>query len=276
MTNEVEAEMINVAPHPSFRGTVDFKAQWGKPGNENLLLHYNYARWRAKILRKVSRQSKPGAAGELLSWYKEIASYENRIATANLPLVFKIAKGFTGYSKQGITHDDLISRGNLALLKAIRKFDINSGNQFSTVATCAIRNALINLTKPAKETVRKGCLVKTFSIDGFKIQERGDEPSTQDTLVSIAVLKQNRFRGTGLAEVLREVIDKNLAQLTPMERLVLEMNYPMDGSPTLSWKEMAARVPRFQKYLRSSFRKLEYFLRKSEGNSDRMLSSGKC
>jgi len=61
------------------------------------------------------------------------------IIKANQGLVISIAKKFKGFGEL----DDIISEGNLALIRAIPKFDESKGYKFSTFATQCIRNQII-------------------------------------------------------------------------------------------------------------------------------------
>ena len=54
-----------------------------------------------------------------------------KLVTANLRLVWKIA---TGYDGRGVGMEDLISAGNFGLLRAAKKFDPTRGIRFSTYA----------------------------------------------------------------------------------------------------------------------------------------------
>ena len=58
-----------------------------------------------------------------------------------LPLVIDIAKKFR-YNNKHIDLDDMIQEGNIALMKAVDRWDISKGS-ITTVATWYVRNALI-------------------------------------------------------------------------------------------------------------------------------------
>jgi RNA polymerase primary sigma factor len=71
----------------------------------------------------------------------------NRMVRAYLGLVVAIARGFQG---RGLLFDDLVSEGNLGLIRAAEDFDPKFGTLFSTYAAYwvkqAIRDALYNRT----------------------------------------------------------------------------------------------------------------------------------
>ena len=65
---------------------------------------------------------------------------KNELITSNLKLVVNIAKG---YVNKGMSFIDLISEGNMGLIYAIDKFDIDKGFRFSTYAVWWIRQAIM-------------------------------------------------------------------------------------------------------------------------------------
>lgn len=75
----------------------------------------------------------------------------NKIAETNLRLVVSVAKR---YKKQGNELLDLIEEGNIGLLKAIDKFDVNLGNKFSTYATWWIRQGVERSIADKSKTIR--------------------------------------------------------------------------------------------------------------------------
>ena len=75
----------------------------------------------------------------------------NELITKNLRLVISIAKRHVG---SGMDLLDLIEEGNVGLIKAVEKFDINKGYRFSTYATCWIRQAITNSINEKRRTIR--------------------------------------------------------------------------------------------------------------------------
>lgn len=73
-----------------------------------------------------------------IEWLQiEAVETKQQIIRANLRLVVSIAKRYTNGSRDMY---ELISDGNLALIRAVEKFDFARGNKFSTYASWAIIN----------------------------------------------------------------------------------------------------------------------------------------
>jgi RNA polymerase primary sigma factor len=72
---------------------------------------------------------------EIESLYDRSVALKNQIVRANLRLVVSIAKRHVG---QGDNFFELVSDGNMSLIRAVEKFDFARGNKFSTYASWAI------------------------------------------------------------------------------------------------------------------------------------------
>jgi RNA polymerase primary sigma factor len=77
----------------------------------------------------------------------------NKLVTSNLKFVVMIAKEYTKY---GVPLSDLISEGNIGLIRAAKKFDKTKGVKFISYAVWWIRNSLnecVNLYKTKASVV---------------------------------------------------------------------------------------------------------------------------
>lgn len=77
----------------------------------------------------------------------DVSRYKREFEEANLRLVIKYAKSFYNFSKsigfgKGMSLEDLISAGNLGLIRALEKFDYKKGNKFSTYAAWWIKQGI--------------------------------------------------------------------------------------------------------------------------------------
>lgn len=93
-----------------------------------------------KTIKNFSHKDKDDEI-ELLKLAKTDIKYRNIILESNLKFVFSVAKKYKGY---GVDMEDLISEGNLGLIKAIEKFDTDKDVKFISYAIFWIKAYIIN------------------------------------------------------------------------------------------------------------------------------------
>ena len=106
---------------------------------------------------------------------------KNRLILANLRLVISVAKKSLG---NGLPLIDLISEGNLGLIKAIEKFDYTKGHRFSTYAVWwikqAIKKAIINIGRDIRiPSYKHEQFSKLNKIINEYSHENGEQPSVE-------------------------------------------------------------------------------------------------
>jgi RNA polymerase primary sigma factor len=182
---------------------------------EKVLFHqFNYARYRIwKLQHEVwaspTRQPTPEQAEEILRWYRLSDRIREQIAETNLALVLAMAKR-TRMSE--VDFADLVSEGNMALLRAVDKFDAGRGYKFSTYACRAI--------------------LKAFSRQGMKLSKyRQRFPTDFDPKLersNFLEVKRSTFEKDAAEEVKRIVIE-NRADLSDVERTVIEHRFGLES-----------------------------------------------
>jgi RNA polymerase primary sigma factor len=102
-----------------------------------LFRKFNYLKFKAAKLREQLDPERPSARlmDQIEKLYDEAVEIKNRIVRANLRLVVSIAKRRVS---PGDSFFDLVSDGNMSLIRAVEKFDYALGNKFSTYASWAI------------------------------------------------------------------------------------------------------------------------------------------
>jgi len=198
--------MDNATDHVSFKnvGTVLLTAAEERV----LFLQYNYSRFMASQLRNQMVEqgdNDPDKARLLLEWHHKAERYRDQIAQTNLALVLAMAKR-TRMSEMEFA--DMVSEGNMALLRAADKFDVGRGFKFSTYACRAI--------------------LKAFSRSGIKFSKyRQLFPTDFDPkLEKSDYMERKRVQHEDdCADEIRQIIDQNRADLTDIEQEVIEHRF---------------------------------------------------
>lgn len=107
---------------------------------------------------------------------------KRKLVKANLRFVVNVAKK---YQNQGLPLLDLISEGNIGLLNAIEKFDVNRGCHFISYAVWWIRQSILKAicekSRIIKLPLNKANEVVKIEKARKELQkERGEEPSSKD------------------------------------------------------------------------------------------------
>jgi RNA polymerase primary sigma factor/RNA polymerase sigma factor len=98
---------------------------------------FNYLKHKASKLRGQLDpvRATRGVMDQIEALYEQAVALKNQIVRANLRLVVSIAKRHVG---MGDNFFELVSDGNMSLIRAVEKFDFARGNKFSTYASWAI------------------------------------------------------------------------------------------------------------------------------------------
>ena len=179
-----------------------------------LFLQYNYARhciWglQQEVWKTPDRTPTDEQARQLLGWATIANRLREQIANTNLALVLAMAKR-TRMSE--VDFADLVSEGNMALLRAVDKFDCGRGFKFSTYACRAI--------------------LKAFSRQGMKLSKHRQRfPTDFDPK-----LERSNFLETkradfekDAAEEVRRIVSENRAELSDIERTVIEHRFGIES-----------------------------------------------
>jgi len=116
--------------------------------SENSLALYLKEAWRYPVLKADEER----ALAE--SWRdEEDVQAAHTLVTSHLRLVVKIAMGYKGY---GLPVSDLISEGNIGLMKAVKKFEPERGFRLSTYAMWWIKAAITEYVLRSWSMVKMG------------------------------------------------------------------------------------------------------------------------
>jgi RNA polymerase sigma factor (sigma-70 family) len=169
---------------------------------------FNYCRYRVcRVKDQLIDQPHPDPdlARELLDWHERADAYRSQIADTNLALVLAMAKR----TRMNPTDfPDLISEGNMALLRAVDKFDVGRGFKFSTYACRAI--------------------LKAFSRQGIKFSKyRGMFPTDFDPKLerSNYVAEKNAAHEDDCVDEVKRIVHLNTADLSDVEQKVVAARF---------------------------------------------------
>jgi len=190
---------------------------------KKLFAKYNYLKYKAdKLRQKIDlNRVRSGDVKRIELLLVQANVVKNRIIRANLRLVVSIAKRHVG-GPQSLF--ELISDGNVSLMRATEKFDYTRGNRFSTYASWAImRNFARSVPK------------ERYLLDRFVT----GQDDVLDIAASLRAYQQDDLR---LPE-LRESLDVVLAQLSPLERSILVDHYGLhEASDTKTLDQLGRRL----------------------------------
>lgn len=187
----------------------------------DLFRRYNYLKYLAHRLRdKIDMQSpSAGEINEVESLLVRANMVKNRIIRANLRLVVSIAKRHvTG----PMTLFELVSDGNVSLMKAVERFDFARGHRFSTYASWAIMRNFAHTVPKEKH------LMDRFA-------------TGIDDIVEIASALDKYDSDTFSVWDLRESINTVLDTLTPIERSILIDHFGLDSDGSVKTLEQLGR-----------------------------------
>ena len=143
---------------------------------------------------------------------------EEKLVKHNLRLVAYIAKKYKNYNDQ----DELISVGSVGLLKAVRSYNVESGNNFSTYASRCIENEILMLFRSEKKHSQDVSLFDPVGVD-----------KEGNALTLFEILAEPEENGVGqkvekklLGEKVNRIIN---SCLDAREREVISRRYGING-----------------------------------------------
>ncbi|MFW6038906.1 MAG: sigma-70 family RNA polymerase sigma factor [bacterium] len=187
------------------------------PQERALFIQFNYCRFKVNELRsKLLEQTEidPDWAREMLRWYRKAKDYRDQIAQTNLALVLAMANR-TRMSEADFS--ELVSEGNMALLRAVDKFDVARGFKFSTYACRAILKAF------SRSGVKLSKYRQMFPTDFDPKLEKSDHQER----------KRDQHEEDCVDE-LKHIIRKNQAELSQIEQEVIQHRFAInkpEGAP---------------------------------------------
>lgn len=163
---------------------------------------------------------------------------KNEIIEANLRFVFDIAKLYTG---RGVPISDLISDGNMGLLKAIDKFDETKDVKFISYAVWWIRQAMSESIKKRKSVnfVEIEPNENNDSIIDSKISD-DDEDDISDSRDS-SYSNEQEEKKKEVSRNQKDMVSKIITSLNERERKIIESYYGLNNEKELTLIEIGEK-----------------------------------
>ncbi len=184
----------------------------------------NYLKYKAGRLREQLDQYCPKSSlmDRVERCYDEAVATKNQIVRANLRLVVSIAKRHMTPAENFF---ELVSDGNVSLMRAVEKFDFARGNKFSTYASWAI---IKNFARTIPDEHRRRDRFRTSLSDMFASTE--DDRSDPFEQESVQLLREAQ-------------IGRILDRLDPREQTIIVRRFGLQrGTEPLTLKQLGAEL----------------------------------
>lgn len=150
----------------------------------------------------------------------------HQMVTSHLRLVCKIAMGYRGY---GLPVSDLISEGNIGLMKAVKKFDPDRGFRLSTYAMWWIKASITEYVLKSWSLVKLGTVASQkklfFRLRNLKarlgITDNGDLTPDEVARLSDAA----EARPEDVAQINRRISGRDMSLNAPVSDSEASMEY---------------------------------------------------
>jgi RNA polymerase sigma factor (sigma-70 family) len=176
-----------------------------------LFQRFNFARCKVfRVLKGNKRKKLPiDEMRGLVAWFKIANAARAQIVQANLPLVLAMAKRT---KLTGVDFSELISEGNMALLRSVDKFDCSKGFKFSTYACRAILKSF------SRVAIRSSRYRSRFPTEFDPALEKSD-----------FIERKRQEVEDFCVDELRSILTENLANLNDVEKKVIRARFALDA-----------------------------------------------
>jgi RNA polymerase primary sigma factor len=181
-----------------------------------MFMRFNYSKLRlSRLQRKIKAEGLTRElADEFIEWHRRFEHFREYLTRTNLALVLAMAKR----TRLGdIDFAEIVSEGNMALLRAVDKFNVDRGFKFSTYACRAILKAF------SRAAMKHNRHRTRFPVEFEPDLEKSDWQDKKRDLVE-----------EDCVDELKQIVDRNLADLSNVEQTVLRRRFnweQADDSP---------------------------------------------
>lgn len=161
---------------------------------------------------------------------------KNEILEANLRFVFDIAKHYTG---RGVPISELISDGNMGLLRAIEKFDESKDVKFISYAVWWIRQAMLESIK--KRNAINFVEIEPNTDNDASMDKKLIEDDEDDASFNNDFSNENDEKSREVTENQRNIITSLIGTLSDRERDIVENYYGINDKKELTLTDIGKK-----------------------------------
>ena len=161
---------------------------------------------------------------------------KNEILEANLRFVFDIAKHYTG---RGVPISELISDGNIGLLRAIEKFDESKDVKFISYAVWWIRQAMFESIK--RRNAINFVEIEPNTDNDSSMDKKLIEDDEDDVSFNNDFSNENDEKSIEVSENQRNIITSLIGTLSDRERDIVENYYGINDKKELTLTDIGKK-----------------------------------
>ena len=161
---------------------------------------------------------------------------KNEILEANLRFVFDIAKHYTG---RGVPISELISDGNIGLLRAIEKFDESKDVKFISYAVWWIRQAMLESIK--RRNAINFVEIEPNTDNDSSMDKKLIEDDEDDVSFNNDFSNENEEKRIEDSENQRNIITSLIGTLSDRERDIVENYYGINDKKELTLTDIGKK-----------------------------------
>ena len=161
---------------------------------------------------------------------------KNEILEANLRFVFDIAKHYTG---RGVPISELISDGNIGLLRAIEKFDESKDVKFISYAVWWIRQAMLVSIK--RRNAVNFVEIEPNTDNDSSMDKKLIEDDEDDVSFNNDFSNENDEKSIEVSDNQRNIITSLIGTLSDRERDIVENYYGINDKKELTLTDIGKK-----------------------------------
>ncbi|MDB5173365.1 MAG: putative polymerase sigma factor, partial [Phycisphaerales bacterium] len=179
-----------------------------KAGEERIMfLRFNFSKRKLSRLQKLIKKSglTRKRAEDVIEWHRRFEHFREYLVRTNLALVLAMAKR----TRLGdVDFAEIVSEGNMALIRAVDKFNVDRGFKFSTYACRAILKAF------SRTSLKSSRHKSRFPVEFEPDMEKSDWSDRRRDAVEEDCIDE-----------LKAIVNRNLADLSQVEETVIRRRF---------------------------------------------------